>query len=680
VGNPIPEHVCTISPFDGYNSNVVNRLTRLTSNNEDCVLSSDIIEADSTSDNIVTLHAGSVIKDDVFISIQDIDVDFNDPLFYYYGSIWDESGYYYVLLYYVYEKTKPAPQPKIQILKPSERSAYAPGGAFVLIKVVRVACATTFYAAEILDHDPQAPYTDNKVIYSKTYIGLENDQPIFDYDRDHGRLLLTTDDYLLQYGGETSWIILGGGTAELENLRIFVGADGPTDTTPDYTSIRHIVQNTSLETAISKLDLSLGLSDLVKVLSNVDGTTPSILSPDGKLCGIIRLSYTVPTTITNFLNGPTDTTNYGILIIVTFENSNSIIAHDPTKINLVGNSNLSGSPGDALLLIRDRTLYNGGAFRWREISRTTLFHIDHDPSTGYHRLGGWHIGTHLVTASGVEIDQALDGISANVTAVNLSSLNDGGNIGTTLHRHDDYAPTIISPHSGRTSNENQHPDLRGWAADAEAYMMFWIDDSHTPHRLWILACARESHPWLYRNTGPSETPTGLAQSGITVELSPEITIYNVVAADWRYDKIAGGSIAAIDINTFWDTTSLDWISLYGGTTTIVRYPGDPSSPYTYANKYFPYGTNAYKGGQDCFEWISANKFGIGYSSSTSGDCLYLEISGDTEDSEAIVEVVWKDPDYAGVSQIMIGPQQITKGWGNVDHKCYFNFRGRVFEL
>jgi hypothetical protein len=206
VGNPYPSHTCTVSPFESYHSNVVNRLNRLVSNNEDCIFSSDKINATITSGSEVTLSSGSVFKDDVFITIEDFIVDFSDADYYYYGTIWDEIGYYYILLYYVYEKTRPAPKPRIQILKPSERTTYVPDGDFVLIKVAKVECVTTFQVTQLLDFDPDNPTV--RRIYSKTYIGLEDEKPVFDVNHDPGRLLLTTDDDILQYGGSVDWITI----------------------------------------------------------------------------------------------------------------------------------------------------------------------------------------------------------------------------------------------------------------------------------------------------------------------------------------------------------------------------------------------------------------------------------------------------------------------------------------
>ena len=67
----------------------------------------------------------------------------------------------------------------------------------------------------------------------------------------------------------------------------------------------------------------------------------------------------------------------------------------------------------------------------------TKFNVDHDPATGYHRDGGWHIGSDLVTVSVTELNTALDGINTStVTAAHLTKLTDTSNLAPgELHSH-----------------------------------------------------------------------------------------------------------------------------------------------------------------------------------------------------------------------------------------------------
>ena len=43
MGNPIPVQVRSVDPYASYNSDVVNRLTRIISNGNDCILHSNPI-------------------------------------------------------------------------------------------------------------------------------------------------------------------------------------------------------------------------------------------------------------------------------------------------------------------------------------------------------------------------------------------------------------------------------------------------------------------------------------------------------------------------------------------------------------------------------------------------------------------------------------------------------------
>ena len=52
-------------------------------------------------------------------------------------------------------------------------------------------------------------------------------------------------------------ITLSGARGSISNIQTFVGSDGDSDTTPDYTSTVYVTQNTSLESAISELDAAI---------------------------------------------------------------------------------------------------------------------------------------------------------------------------------------------------------------------------------------------------------------------------------------------------------------------------------------------------------------------------------------------------------------------------------------
>jgi len=210
MGNVYPNQTCTVSPYSEYNSNVVNKLTRIASQERNCINSGFPVDVvlDSTSPlTCVEVGRGSVFKDDVFISLDDeFRVDFEDGDFYISGPAFNEAGYYYVLLEYIYVKSFPSPRCSIKIVKPSQHALFT--SAHVLLKVVHVMFnGMSFEIDGIYDADPSEPL--NERLYSRTQIGLENSLPTFDPTIDQGRFIYTRDSAYIYFGLDTDWISLG---------------------------------------------------------------------------------------------------------------------------------------------------------------------------------------------------------------------------------------------------------------------------------------------------------------------------------------------------------------------------------------------------------------------------------------------------------------------------------------
>jgi len=108
-----PSQVRTVDPYASYHSNVVNKLTRLVTRNTNCIHSKYAVDVsvDSTSpDHVVIVSAGECFKDDVLIELTaEHSVDIRDSANYAPSAIcW--PGTWYVVLDYVYSKSRPAPQ------------------------------------------------------------------------------------------------------------------------------------------------------------------------------------------------------------------------------------------------------------------------------------------------------------------------------------------------------------------------------------------------------------------------------------------------------------------------------------------------------------------------------------------------------------------------------------------
>ncbi len=82
---------------------------------------------------------------------------------------------------------------------------------------------------------------------------------------------------------------------------------------------------------------------------------------------------------------------------------------------------------------------------------STKFNVDHDPATGYHREGLWHIGATQVTTNATEINQALDGIGGTVSAANLTKLTNSSTLAPgELHNHTTLSSRVNNVYDAAT--------------------------------------------------------------------------------------------------------------------------------------------------------------------------------------------------------------------------------------
>ena len=210
MASSIPTQARAVDPFASYNSDTVNTLTRTVNYGEDSIAyakSCDVV-LDATSITEVVLQTGFVYKDDVWINVSaQHTVDFTDSDHYYnFDSGFDEAGYYYIVLQYTFEKSRPAPQAQALIIKPSQRSAFAEGGIWLFLKAVLVAGPGPFYVVSVHNSDPEN--TDNKRLYVKNYAGPEVVLPSFSATRDQSRIAYNYDDDDFYFGLSDKWISL----------------------------------------------------------------------------------------------------------------------------------------------------------------------------------------------------------------------------------------------------------------------------------------------------------------------------------------------------------------------------------------------------------------------------------------------------------------------------------------
>lgn len=238
MASSIPSQARAVDPFASYNSDTVNTLTRMLTYGENGLATaySCDVTLDSTSNQAVTLHPGFLYQDDVWIHIDaEHTVDFTDPDHYYnFDTGFDEIGYYYIVLEYTFVKSRPAPQVKALIVKPSQIGAYTPGGSWLFVKAVEVentGGSAPYFVVDVHNFDPSN--TDNKRLFLRTYAGSDIGLPTHTQHRDQSRIVYGPEEDDFFFGLSDRWVALGGAggfqadtsSFEVGDL-VYVGAAG----------------------------------------------------------------------------------------------------------------------------------------------------------------------------------------------------------------------------------------------------------------------------------------------------------------------------------------------------------------------------------------------------------------------------------------------------------------------
>jgi len=161
MSNPIPTQVRAIDPYASYNSNIANRLTRVVTNGEDCLIYPNPIDVESLSTTTVTVTGGKCVKDDVLIETQDLVVDFTDSTSYIFisGSPFQEAGYYYIVMSYIYAKVQPPNEASVALIHPSQRGTLYNPSEQIFLKCAEISEPSpgTFQIDALHDFDPSNP-------------------------------------------------------------------------------------------------------------------------------------------------------------------------------------------------------------------------------------------------------------------------------------------------------------------------------------------------------------------------------------------------------------------------------------------------------------------------------------------------------------------------------------------
>lgn len=306
MASSIPEQYRAVDPFASYNSNTVNQLTEMVSR-ADNVLDTPCgldVTSDGTSQTTVAVQPGYCYKDDVMITVtEEHIVDFTDSDHYtFFDDGFNEAGYYYIVLEYTYVKSRPAPEAKIKIVKPSQRSNYSydsAADALLFLKAVNIIWSgSEFVIDSLYDYDPTI--TDNKRNFARTYVGGVTPLPTHDSCRDKGRIVydIVNDEFYFGYAG--GWIKLNEPTAIVDTTNVTAGDLCYVDSAGQAAAA--IV--TSIDTAAEMVAISIGVSGQAVLIGeaqdvNVESTSPAIAVGD-----LLYLSETEAGSVTSTQPSP----------------------------------------------------------------------------------------------------------------------------------------------------------------------------------------------------------------------------------------------------------------------------------------------------------------------------------------------------------------------------------------
>ena len=261
MGNPVPTQSRSVDPYASYNSNIVNALTRIVSNGNDCILNGSKITATIDSTSSISLSSGRCIKDDVLIEIDSIVVDMTDEDFYVSPStgFWGDDGYYYIVLEYTYTKSKPAPIAYIKVVQPSERTNdFVFNTSHLLLAVIQVSSGQII---DILDEDPEYPNNSVNFQGADPDGGGGGEPPVDDSivsAKPSGNYSITTDDDMI-YG-------LGGNTMTLpwatsETKHTIIKYDSTTDPVIVATQSGNTIEGKTTISLVAQYDSVTVVSD-----------------------------------------------------------------------------------------------------------------------------------------------------------------------------------------------------------------------------------------------------------------------------------------------------------------------------------------------------------------------------------------------------------------------------------
>ena len=308
----IPSQERTVDPFASFNSDTVNKLTKMVTYDEEGMAKVNdlrVTDANDATSVAVFVSTGITYKDNVLIDITGQGkVDFNTADHYYDwdspGLGFNENGYYYIVLNYNYIKSRPAPDASYQIIKPSQRGAYSPGGSWIFLASVLISGVGGAGAQidAIYDYDPTD--TSVKRVYAKTYAGTETFLPTHDRTTDQSRVAYEWATDTFWFGYRDRWSKAGAGVeVNIDTTGLTVGELCYVDTDGKATPAIATEADTGAELAVASIGTEVdrsGRALLSGVVENARVETGIIIN----VGDFLYLSNTEAGTVTNIRTTP----------------------------------------------------------------------------------------------------------------------------------------------------------------------------------------------------------------------------------------------------------------------------------------------------------------------------------------------------------------------------------------
>lgn len=266
----IPTQERSVDPFASYNSNVVNRLTNMvTRGSRGIITVYDLqVTSDSTSPNdTVVISSGYCFKDDVMIEVQSestmkiLGTGSDTNYAHSFNPASASDGYYYIVLHYNYQKSRPVPQATLYAVESTNTSSIYPSntGDYVLLKVVRVIGGIIW---QLYDYDPGTPANVRE--YVPVIVGAVGTTPVFDPLIHIGRIIYDVDQDVMRSGGAAAWQTVGSGSTNKYTYSI---------TAPgDWNLVSGVYRN-------DESIVTLGLSDRFASITCKDNSTQHLMLP-----------------------------------------------------------------------------------------------------------------------------------------------------------------------------------------------------------------------------------------------------------------------------------------------------------------------------------------------------------------------------------------------------------------